>query len=64
VTARYDISFAVNKAAKYRENAQPADWKAVKRILRYLKPTSNFYAMEMKRVILLPMLTLFDQPQA
>jgi hypothetical protein len=39
VMTRPDITFAVNKAAKFCEDPQSAHWQAVKRILRYLKLT-------------------------
>ena len=39
VVSRPDITFAVNKAAKFCENPKSAHWSAVKRILRYLKGT-------------------------
>jgi hypothetical protein len=42
VMTRPDISFAVNKAAKYCENPLPAHRNAVKRIMRYLKMTLNY----------------------
>jgi hypothetical protein len=41
VMTRPDIAFAVNKAAKFCEDPQPAHWQAVKRILRYLKLTMH-----------------------
>ncbi|XP_042983205.1 uncharacterized mitochondrial protein AtMg00810-like [Carya illinoinensis] len=39
---RPDISFAVNKVCQYMHNPKIPHWQAVKRILRYLKLTSNF----------------------
>jgi hypothetical protein len=41
VMTRPDIAFAVSKAAKFCETPKPGHWKAVKRILRYLKLTEN-----------------------
>ena len=38
---RPDIAFAVNTVAKYNSNPTMEHWKAVKRILRYLKGTSE-----------------------
>ena len=39
---RPDITYAVNNAAKFCENPRNIHWTAVKRILRYLKGTSDF----------------------
>ena len=39
---RPDITYAVNNAAKFCENPRNIHWTTVKRILRYLKGTSNF----------------------
>lgn len=38
---RPDISFCVNKVSQYMQNPLDNHWKAVKRILRYLKGTIN-----------------------
>ncbi|GAU27211.1 hypothetical protein TSUD_108020 [Trifolium subterraneum] len=38
---RPDISFSVNKVCQFMANPLETHWKAVKRILRYLKGTSN-----------------------
>lgn len=38
---RPDISYAVGQTAKYCASPQPAHWKGVKRIFRYLKGTSD-----------------------
>ena len=42
LATRPDISFAVNKAAQYSACYNNTHWTAVKRILRYLKGTSNY----------------------
>lgn len=39
---RPDISFAVNLLSRYYENPGPLHWGAVKRILRYIKGTSEY----------------------
>lgn len=39
---RPDIQYAVGAVSRYNNNPGPAHWKAVKRILRYLKGTINF----------------------
>jgi hypothetical protein len=39
---RPDISYAVGQTAKYCASPQPAHWKVVKRIFRYLKETSDY----------------------
>lgn len=41
-TTRPDISYAVNRAARYCNDPGQAHWLAVKRILRYLKGTINY----------------------
>lgn len=38
-TTRPNICFAVNNVARFNDNPGPAHWKAVKRIMRYLKGT-------------------------
>ena len=38
---RPDITFAVNQASRFLENPTTVHWKAVKRILKYLKGTIN-----------------------
>lgn len=38
---RPDISFSVTNVSQFNQNHEPAHWKAVKRILRYLKGTLN-----------------------
>jgi hypothetical protein len=38
---RPDITYAVGQVAKYCSNPQPAHWRAVKRIMAYLKGTCN-----------------------
>ena len=39
---RPDISFAVGYVARFQANPLPLHWKLVKRILKYLKNTSNY----------------------
>lgn len=39
---RPDISFAVNDVSRFNSQHSEDHWKAVKRILRYLKGTANF----------------------
>lgn len=39
---RPDISFAVNDVSRFNSNYTAAHWKAVKRIFRYLKYTTNY----------------------
>jgi hypothetical protein len=39
---RPDISFAVNKVCQYLHSPTTIHWTAVKRILHFLKHTSNF----------------------
>ena len=39
---RPDISFAVGMVSRYQANPGQSHWKAVKRILRYLKGTENY----------------------
>ena len=41
VATRPDITFAVNQASRFLENPTTVHWKAVKRILKYLKGTIN-----------------------
>lgn len=41
VSTRPDIAFAVNNLARFNSNPQKEHWTAVKRILRYLKGTTN-----------------------
>ena len=55
VVSRPDITFAVNKAAKFCENPLPSHWTAVKRILRYLKGTLDIvikYRAESNEVLM------------
>lgn len=37
--SRLDISYAVNKLARYSDNPQELHWRATKRVMRYLKGT-------------------------
>ena len=39
---RPDISYAVGMVSRYQSNPGKAHWKAVKRILRYLKGTVDY----------------------
>ena len=39
---RPDICYAVGLVSRYQSNPGQAHWKAVKRILRYLKGTANY----------------------
>ena len=39
---RPDICFAIGMVSRYQSNPGPAHWKAVKRILRYLKGTADY----------------------
>ena len=39
---RSDISYAVGMVSRYQSNPGEARWKAVKRILRYIKGTVNY----------------------
>ena len=39
---RPDIAFATGLVSRYQSNPGPKHWKAVKRILRYLKGTSSY----------------------
>jgi hypothetical protein len=41
-TTRPDIAFAISVVNRYLQNPGPSHWNAVKRILRYLKGTSNY----------------------
>ena len=41
VSTRSDIAFAVNNLARFSSNPQKERWTALKRILRYLKGTTN-----------------------
>lgn len=41
VATRPDITFAVNLVNRYLEEPKKIHWKAVKRILKYLKGTTN-----------------------
>ena len=41
VSTRPDIAFAVNSLARFNSNPPNDHWKALKRVLRYLKGTSN-----------------------
>ena len=38
---RLDLSFAINKASQFMQDPREPHWVAVKRILRYLKATSD-----------------------
>ena len=39
---RPDICYAVGSISKFQSNSRLAHWKAVKRILRYLKGTADY----------------------
>ena len=41
VSTRPDITFSVNNLARFNSNPQKEHWTALKRILRYLKGTTN-----------------------
>ena len=41
ICTRPNISFATNKLSQFLENPSPTHWKAAKRILKYLKGTSD-----------------------
>ena len=41
VSTRPDIAFAVNSVARFNSNPQSDHWKALKRVLRYLKGANN-----------------------
>ena len=41
VSTRPDIAFSVNNLARFNLNPQKEHWTALKRILRYLKGTTN-----------------------
>lgn len=43
IATRPDLSFAVNYFSRYQHEQTEARWKALKRILRYIKGTLNFY---------------------
>ena len=55
---RPDITYAVNTAAKFCEKPRTMHWTAVKRILRYLKGTSD-YGLVFQRTPSTPQLTGF-----
>lgn len=38
---RFDIAFSVNLLSRYLQDPGPEHWKAAKRVLKYLKETSN-----------------------
>ena len=38
---RPDITYSIRQVVKYCSNPQPAHWRAVKRIMAYLKGTCN-----------------------
>ena len=40
--ARPDISYVVGVVSRYQSNPSEAHWKAIKRILRYLKGTVDY----------------------
>ena len=42
VVTRADIAFAVSTVSQFMSKAGPLHWKAVKRIIRYLKGTLDF----------------------
>ena len=42
---RPDICFAVDMVSRYQSNPGPVHWKAVKRILRYLKGTAIIHCV-------------------
>lgn len=42
IATRPDISFAVNQASRYLERPTTTQWKAVKRILKYIKGTVGY----------------------
>lgn len=44
---RLEIAFSVNKVCQFMHNPLECHWKAVKRILRYLKGTLD-YGLELK----------------
>lgn len=50
-TTRPDITFAVNDVSRFNTNFGIQHWKAVKRIMRYLKATINFRLVYSKRGI-------------
>ena len=39
---RLDIAYAVSKLSRYTSNPGPEHWKAIVRVLRYLKYTKNY----------------------
>ena len=41
VSTRPDIAYAVNNLARFNSNPQKEHWTALKRVLRYLKGTTN-----------------------
>ena len=41
VSTRPDIAFAVNNLARFNSKPQKEHWTALKRVLRYLKGTTN-----------------------
>jgi hypothetical protein len=43
---RPDISFAVGMVSRYQANPGQSHWKAVKKILRYLKGTTDYVFKE------------------
>lgn len=46
---RPDIAFAVNKVCQFMSSPTTDHWSAVKRILRYLKHTLNYYGLLLNR---------------
>ena len=42
ICTRLDICHVVGMASRYQSNPGPEHWKAIKRILRYLKGTSDY----------------------
>ncbi|KAH7351937.1 hypothetical protein KP509_19G021300 [Ceratopteris richardii] len=50
---RPDIQFAVSQVSRFMQNPTVLHWKAIKRIFRYLKGTSNFAMVFSKSIHLL-----------